>query len=443
MRPAAQLAVVGIGTLVVPLDTMVNVAFPHIVAAFAIPVPAVKWVVICYVLTHAGLMLAAGRLGDLFGYRRVFMAGCVWSAAAFVLCAAAQAYPWLLAARALQGVGAALVLSVGPALATGAYPPARRVRVLGLYTMMFAVGAAAGPVLGGALIGEFGWRAVYAFRVPLAVLAFALAWALPAGPARAPARFDVAGGALMLLAMGAGLLALDLLPRDPALGGALAALTGLAGWGFVRVERRVVSPLVALAHFRDVRLAMALLAGVGVNLAGFAILLLGPFLLRLVAALSPVASGLVLMASPLGMVAAAPLAERIAAWLGMRWLTALGLLVTAAGLGLLGLGSAGIVLMAAGMFVQGFGQGLFQVANFDLITGALPARDRGVAGGLAMLTRSVGLMLGATLLMLAMQALSGEGPEGMVAGIEATYWLAALIPLALLAAMRPTRMAGH
>ncbi len=443
MRPWAQLAVVGAGTLVVPLDTTVNVALPHIVAAFGIAVPAVKWVVICYVLTHAGLMLAAGRLGDLFGYRRVFMAGCLWSAVAFVLCALAPSYPVLMGARALQGMGAALVLSVGPALATRAYPPERRVRVLGLYTMMFAIGAAVGPVLGGALLAEWGWRAVYAFRAPLALLAFAAAWALPAGRAHGGARFDTAGSALMLLAMGAGLLALDLLPRDAIGAAALAALAGAAGWGFVRVQARSASPLVTLAHFRDRVLAMALAAGVGVNLAAFANLLLGPFLLRLVAELSPVGNGLVLMASPLGMVAAAPLAERVATRIGMRRLTALGLLVAAAGLGALGLGATGMGAIAAGMFVQGFGQGLFQVANFDLITGALPERDRGVAGGLAMLTRSVGLMLGATLLMLAMQALSGPGPGGMVAGIERTYLLAALLPLALLAVSRTSGGAGR
>lgn len=382
MRPGAQLAVVGLGTLVVPLDTTVNVAFPHIVTAFAIPVPAVKWLVISYVLTHAGLMLAAGRLGDLFGYRRIFLIGCAWSACAFALCTLAPSYEFLLAARALQGVGAALVLSVGPALVTIAYPPERRVKVLALYTMVFAIGAAIGPVLGGMLIATWGWSAVYAFRIPLALLAFAFAFTLPTGPARTQARFD-------------------------------------------------------FAHFRNPILVMALVAGIGVNLAGFAILLLGPFLLRLVADLSPVAGGAVLMASPLGMVIAAPLAERLAAILGMRRLTALGLVITSTGLFLLGAGLPGMAAMAAAMFVQGFGQGLFQVANFDLITGALPAKDRGVAGGLAMLTRSVGLMLGATLLMLLAQTLSGS-PGLTASGIQSTYLVAALLPVILLIAMLRT-----
>ena len=111
-------------------------------------------------------------------------------------------------------------------------------------------------------------------------------------------------------------------------------------------------------------------------------------------------------------------------------LTRLGLVVTALGLGMLGLGAASISVIVAGMFVQGCGQGLFQVANFDLVTGALPARDRGVAGSLAMLTRTFGLVLGATLLMLLMQMLAGADA---VAGIAGTYLVAAVVPLGLLA----------
>ncbi len=440
--PAAQLAIIGAGTLVVPLDTMVNVAFPHIVAAFGIAVPTIQWVVICYVLVHASLMLVCGRLGDLFGYRRVFLIGCAWSAVAFVLCATAQTYAWLLAARGMQGVGAALVLSVGPALATGAFAEVQRARVLGLYTMMFAIGSAAGPVLAGALIGEWGWSAVYAIRVPVALVAFALAWLLPRGEVVARhAGFDVIGGILLFAAMASGLLALDQLQLG---GGPVALLlyasaAVVAAATFVRQQRRAVSPLIALRYFRDVRLVRALVTATGLNFAGFSILLLGPFLLVRVAALSPIESGALLAASPLGMMIMAPLSARIAARIGMNQLTRLGLAVTATGLAMLGFGAAGVPVMAVGMFVQGVGQGLFQVANFDIVTSALPPRDRGVAGSLAMLTRTVGIVFGATLLMLLMRMLAdmATGPgvsdaAAMVAGIQGTYRIAALVPLALL-----------
>ena len=426
----------------VPLDTMVNVAFPHIAAAFGIAVPAIQWVVICYVLVHASLMLVCGRLGDLFGYRRVFLIGCAWSAVAFVLCATAQTYAWLLAARGMQGVGAALVLSVGPALATGAFTEAQRARVLGLYTMMFAIGSAAGPVLAGVLIAAYGWRAVYAIRIPVALLAFALAWLLPRGEVIARrAGFDVIGGILLFAAMASGLLALDQLQigGGPVALLAYSAMAVAAAMAFVRQQRRAASPLIALRHFRDARLVRALVAATGLNFAGFSILLLGPFLLTRVAALSPIQSGLLLAASPFGMMIIAPLSVRIAARMGMSGLTRLGLAVTAAGLAMLGFGSAAVPVMAVGMFIQGIGQGLFQVANFDIVTGALPPRDRGVAGSLAMLTRTFGLVLGATLLMLLMQNLAGmaaapgtSDAAAMVVGIQGTYRVAALVPLVLL-----------
>ena len=133
---------VGLGTLVVPFDSAVNVAFPHIVRAFGLSIPAIQWIVIAYTLTYAALTLVFGRVSDIIGYRRVFQLGNLTGAAAFIACAAAQSYGWLLVARALQGVGAALALSCGPALATSLYPESQRTRVLGLYTMMFGIGTA-------------------------------------------------------------------------------------------------------------------------------------------------------------------------------------------------------------------------------------------------------------------------------------------------------------
>lgn len=432
---------IGLGTLLVPLDTTVNVAFPHIVARFGIAIPAIKWVVICYVGVHASLMLVCGRLGDLFGYRRIFLIGCAWSAGAFVLCATAQSYAWLLASRALQGVGAALVLSVGAALATAAYAPEARARVLGLYTMMFAIGAALGPPLAGVLIARWGWSAVYAFRVPLALAGFALAWLLPPGRPSGQARFDVLGGVLMVAATGFLLLGLDEIQAMGALLLPYLALAALAGWGFIRVQRRRADPLIALRHFANPGLSLALATATALNLVTFAILLLGPFLLARAASLTPMQSGAMLAASPLGMMLAAPLAGRLAATIGTRRLGRVGLAVTTLGLGALGLVAAplDLALVAGAMFIQGIGQGLFQVANFDVVTSALPAADRGVAGSLALLTRTLGLMLGATLLMLASAAftrwaaLSLPAEEAFIAGIALTFRLAAAVALALLA----------
>src|SRR5690348_16718786 len=109
-HPGFGVLVVALGTLVVPFDSSVNFAFPFITRAFGLPIPAIQWVVISYTLTYAALMLVFGRVGDMLGYRRIFLIGSLWSAVAFVHCATAQTFAMLLAARVMQGVGAALVL---------------------------------------------------------------------------------------------------------------------------------------------------------------------------------------------------------------------------------------------------------------------------------------------------------------------------------------------
>ena len=135
-------AAICLATLAMPLDSSVNVAFPDIVNSFHLAVADIQWVVISYTLTYAALMLVAGRAGDLFGHRPIFLIGCAASAFAFLFCTIAPTYGWLLVARVLQGIAAALSLSCGPALITALYPDDQRTRVLGLYTLVFGVGGA-------------------------------------------------------------------------------------------------------------------------------------------------------------------------------------------------------------------------------------------------------------------------------------------------------------
>ena len=236
-RPGFGVLVVALGTLVVPFNSSVNFAFPYITRAFGLPIPAIQWVVIAYTLTYAALMLVFGRVGDMLGYRRVFLAGSAWSAVAFVLCAAAPSYGLLLAARVLQGVGAALVLSCGPALATSLYPEHARARILGVYTMVIGIGGALGPPLAGLMVPTWDWPAVFWFRAPLALAAFVLAWLLPAGTRPATREhFDAVGGLLLVLAISAMLLALNQLQHiDETVLWLVAvdAATVLATWGFI------------------------------------------------------------------------------------------------------------------------------------------------------------------------------------------------------------------
>jgi len=379
-----------------------------------------------------------GRVGDLLGYRRVFVIGSACSAVAFLLCAAAPTYAVLLAARVAQGIGAALVLSCGPALATALYPESARARVLGFYTMVIGVGGALGPPIAGMLVPIWDWPAVFWFRAPLAFAAFALGWWLPRSP-RSPTHrdFDVPGGLLLVLAIAALLLALNQLQHLATGVSAflLAALgTLLCGAGFVWRERRTPRPIIDLRYFHDGDFALMNGAHVALNLAGFAVLLLVPFYLARFGGLSAHAIGLVLACSPVGTVIAAPLAARLVMRIAPRSLALLGAACMVVGQVLIGRAGAEpyFPLLAGAMMLQGFGIGLFQVAFFDLVTATLPQADRGVAGSLVMMTRTIGTVMGATVLMLLFQTLrSSDDAAGFLAGFSGTFRFSAMLPAAV------------
>src|SRR5262249_55920501 len=175
-----------------------------------LPLQMIQWVVICYVLTHASLMLACGRVGDVFGHVRIFRAGLLWNGMAFLSCAVAPTFGWLLFSRFLQGIGAALILSCAPALVAGLFPEGRRSQALAIFTAMHALGSAGGPLLGGALVDLWGWPAVFWVRTPIALTAFIFLGRLPAVPQpRTREPIDVVGAALMALAISATLLFLN------------------------------------------------------------------------------------------------------------------------------------------------------------------------------------------------------------------------------------------
>lgn len=425
------LLIVGLGTVVVPLDSAVNIGFPAIVARFGLPIPMIQWIVISYVLTQTSLMLTFGRIGDMLGYRRIFLTGTAVSTLAFIACALSPTYPVLLAARVTQGIGAGLILSCGPALATSLFPEDMRTQILARYMMMFGIGSALGPAVFGSLVERFGWSAVFSFRAPVAAAAFLLAWTLPR-PARGEREpFDAVGGALLALGLSFMLLALNRL-RPPGPETAVFAALAVASFAlFYRQERRAPKPIIDFGTFRSADFAVVNLSNVLMNLSAFAIMLLAPFYLSRIPGLSLPAAGLVLAVSPAGTIIAAPIAARLARGHRPRLIALIGSALSGAGLFGISLSdsSANIPILMLSMAVQGVGLGLFQVAYFDIVTASIPARNRGVAGALGMATRSIGTVAGATILMLVFQSLQ---PHGFMAAFQVTFRIAAAIPAALI-----------
>jgi MFS family permease len=304
-------------------------------------------VVVAYVLTDACLLLPAGRLADRLGHRRAFGAGLGVTALGLALCGIASSFGSLLAARALQGAGAALVYASGPALVTLRVPAAARQRALGWYNLATGIAMTAGPLLGGALVAVWGWRAVYLARVPLALAALALAWGGLAADPPARAERPLAGGAI--------------------------------------VDRRafVVSNTANLIA----------------NAALFFVWLLVPYYLLDARRLTEPVAGLLFALGTLATAVAAP----AGAWAAERWggrpVAALALAVEALGLWLTSRLDADSSPAAIGLALAlaGGGIGLFAAPNMHYVMSALPAARQGWAGSLVMLMRMAGIVVGAWL----------------------------------------------
>jgi MFS family permease len=372
------------GAFVASLDSMVNIAFPAIAAAFLLPPESMRWVVMFYVLTYALVSFGGGALADRIGHARVYLIGLGVSAVAFGLAAAAPAFGWLLGARVLQGVGGGLIYGTAPGIVTLVAGPAARGRALGFLNAAMGLAFAIGPVAAGALLKTSGWRAVFGARLPLALVVLAWAWrALPRVPVAAEYRRIAAAD--------------------------------------------LARPAVLHAC------ALAFLANAGI----FAIWLLAPFYLVQHRGHDTLVGGLLFMLTPLGTTLAAPLAGRLADRLGPRLPSVLGLAVEATGLLLLSGATrvTPVAAVAAGLFASGGGLGLFQVPNMASVMAAFPAGQQGAAGGLAFMARTLGTFSGVAALSQVFALARGGGFE---AGFAAAFVVAgAAVGLAAIAAAFP------
>ncbi|HKK29728.1 MAG TPA: MFS transporter [Alphaproteobacteria bacterium] len=444
-RDWLAVAAIGLGTSVVPLDSAVNIAFPDITRSFGIEIVQIQWVVISYVLTHTSLMLFCGRLGDRFGRRLIFGIGMAWSTLAFIALTLAPTFEILLLARIAQGIGAALIVSCGPALITSLAGEERRARMLGLYMLMFGVGMALGPSVGGLMVAQFGWPGVFGMRVPLCLGALLLIWSLPGRERQAAwqtgASMNAKGAFLLAGAVAAVLLTINRL--QVAADQLLVPMTaGLVAAFAVRMflvhERRSATPILPLHLFRRADFSGLNFANALVAFAGFAIMLIVPYFLARLTALDIGTAGLVLACSPLGTAVVSAFAGRLIETWGARAAAGTAAALTAAGLAGIGLWPSypGVVLMAVPLFLTGAGLGLFQVSVLDVITGTMPPAERGVAGSLAQVTRTVGVITAASLLSLAFAMLSGgraADDASFQAGFSTVFLVVALLP-ALVAA---------
>ncbi|WOH68445.1 MFS transporter [Bradyrhizobium sp. BWA-3-5] len=425
-----QIAMIGLGTATAQLDTSVNIAFPAITRGFDLAIGDIQWVVISYVLTYASLLLSLGRIGDTMGHAIVFRIGLIWSAVALLLVGYAPSYGAMLFFRCLQGIGAALVLSCSVALVTSLYGEERRGRSLGIYTMMMALGLMLGPLLGGILTAIWGWPAVFWFRIPIAIAALVMLRGVPVSrPPMTSGGFDILSSIALILGLVTMLMALNRL-REPAAVW-LGLLSAWALAGFMFRQSRSEEPIISIEILRLPGFALLNLVSVLANLAAFSVWLLVPYHLARIQGYSVAESGAILAAGAAGAVLASPIGGRlIERQISPQRLVTAGAATIGAGLLLLSAWTeqTPTILRIAGLVVQGVGLGLFQLAYADVVTAALPLRDRGVAGSLALLTRTLGTVTAASVILMLFEALQVEA--GFLAAFQQTFLVAALLAFA-------------
>ena len=311
-------------------------ALPTLAQAFTASFQEVQWIVLAYLLAITTLIVSVGRLGDIIGRRRLLLAGIFLFTVASVLCGVAPTLWLLIAARAAQGLGAAIMMALTMAFVGETVPKAKTGSAMGLLGTMSAIGTALGPSLGGVLIAGLGWRAIFLVNVPLGILTFLLAHRyLPVdrrGPKTDRAGFDHVGTLLLALTLAAYALAMTIGrgsfgPLNMAL--LLAAVFGVGL--FVLAEARAASPLIRLAMFRDPVLSASLAMSALVSTVMMATLVVGPFYLSRALGLDAALVGLVLSVGPLVAALTGVPAGRIADRFGAQRMTIVGLIGMAAG----------------------------------------------------------------------------------------------------------------
>ncbi|MBP7420714.1 MAG: MFS transporter, partial [Burkholderiaceae bacterium] len=331
--PSARwaLASLSLAMLLSSLGTSIaNVGLPTLARAFNAPFQQVQWVVLAYLLATTTLVVSAGRLGDMVGRRRLLLAGIALFTLASVLCGMAPTLGLLIAARALQGLGAAVMMALTMALVAQTVPQDKTGSAMGLLGTVSAIGTALGPSLGGLLIAGVGWQALFFINLPLGVLAFFLAYhTLPAdGPKAGRLGFDYLGTQLLALTLAAYALAMTLGRGSWGLLNAALLLAAVLGAGlFVQAQKRAVSPLVRMDLFRDAHLRAALTMGALVSTVVMATLVVGPFYLARGLGLDAAMVGLVLSTGPLAAALTGVPAGKLADRFGAQRMTAVGLAV--------------------------------------------------------------------------------------------------------------------
>ncbi len=428
----AALAVLCMGALMIVLDsTIVNVALPSIRTDLGFSESSLAWVVNAYLLTFGGFLLLGGRLGDLFGHRRVFLIGIAVFTLASLACGLAGSQTFLVAARGVQGLGGAVVTAVALSLIMNLFTePADRAKAMGVYSFVCAGGGSVGVLLGGLLTGGLSWHWIFLVNIPIGLIVIAATLKLlPASRGPGEGQLDVAGSITVTASL---MLAVYAIVNGNEAGWTSLETLGLLGLAaalllaFLWIESRVSAPLMPLSLFRLRNVAVANTVGVLWAAAMFAWFFLSALYMQLVLKYSPMQVGLAFLPSNLIMAAfSLGLSAKLVMRFGIRWPLAVGLGLATIGLLLFARAPVGgdfVSDVLPGMLLLGLGAGIaFNPLLLAAMSDVSPA-ESGLASGVVntafMMGGALGLAILASLAASRTSARIAAGSELIAAQAE-------------------------
>ncbi len=431
---ALKLVAAYLGLFVGLIDAnAINLALPAVRTDLGGGITGAQWTIDAYNVTFAALLLTSGSLGDRFGRRRLLRVGLVVFVAASLVCAAAPSLPLLLTARAVQGVGAALMLPQGLAIAAAAFPdPVERGHATAAWAMAAAMSTAIGPILGGVLTDTVGWRYIFWLNIPVGVAALVMTRRyLPESRDDAAARIDVRGQTLAV----AGLAVLTIVlveGRSTSAGvtAALAVVAVAAIAAFLASQRRAVQPMLPLDLFRSRRLTAALIATFTMTFGIYGLLLVNAFVFQQQRGASALVTAFWFLPMPLTYLVLIPFVNALAQRTGPRLPMTAGLCLMAAGLLLYACAGpqAAVGLLELSFVSAGAGLALNTGPAVGLAMAAVPVQRAGLASGVVNLARLVGITVGVAVLGSAMAAGGAQvatalgGAVQLVGAVAAMRW---------------------
>ena len=393
------LAAVMLGGIMGPIDaSIVNVILPSIAGFFGAPISTVQWVPLIYLLTISSLLLFYGRLGDILGYKRIYLAGLICFTITSGLCGLAPTIHWLIVFRTIQGIGAGMLMSVPFAILTAVFEPHERGRAMGINAISISAGLALGPSLGGLLTSLWSWRLIFLINIPIGIAA--LFWSLKIVPdlKGKPGDIDFAGAVTVFISLFSFLFFINQVQKTgPGLiTGAALIMALVAGITFFHVEIRSPHPLVNLSLFKNSTFTLGIAAALLNFASQYVLVFLTPFYLQRLLHLPPGRTGLIMTAFPLTVMAVAPFSGALSDRLGTRELAAAGAAICAAALAAMSFLPVDTPALAVcwRLSLLGLGTGMFQSPNNSAVMGSAPRPYLGIASGILGTARNSGMALG-------------------------------------------------